>query len=707
MLAGRPHEALELYRAALSKDDDLAKEPEFQAKLRTAESRAAHREGLAAAGRKDWAAAVDALNRSLSTDPGFSRAVRSLQEVRVDAARDLHRQALGLADEGRLNEAIEHLRRALEFHPDNADARDALDSVSAAKARRADEAVGDYQDGRSLAGEKRWLRAADRYERAIRLNRNHLPSRAALHEARSALARARGLREEARTLSGQKRLERAADTFRSALDVWPFFDAARSDLRQTVARRERARQALERARKLASGRQWDSAVAAAEQSVDIFPFDPAATSLLATASAEAAEAHWQEGDRLLSAGDLPAAEREFRSALSYVPDMQRAKDGLAAVSGAHGERAASANRWGAAMLWYMEAAEHSPVGGYAARAEQARGHVLRRIAFSAVVEIATRDGVGSHDLESAVSTGLAGRPGFLTLADRGEYRALIEATSFGTRLEEVRRERHKHRYAVQQEVVNPRLRLLADRVARERRELARLIERFNGPCRTCGGDGWRNCPVCRGSGKVGEDRTCRRCGGKGVVWCYACDGSGRQREITKEHIARQRRGVQRAVRGLRLAPRTVIATVWADWPYDEVTVRKTADLTVEVNVRDAEGHTTGRAVVMDASADAEDRTHENPNPAVGVAPDPLELPADADLRREAVRALGPRAGAEAIRALLRARVKSIEGTVNRLARSGDADDAIEAGVDVALTLEPVDSGQSRAVLADLRGSLRP
>ncbi|MFP4057384.1 MAG: hypothetical protein ACLF0G_10995 [Candidatus Brocadiia bacterium] len=760
MLASRPADAARSYLKALDVAPHLARDPDFVAKLNRAQCLAHYQLAHQMADEGRWDEAIRAFNDSIQADPSFQKATQDLQWAKAQAAKAHHKKALELADQGKLNQAILELNKALELDPQNLDARDALDSIEQKKKINKSRSQNLYEKALALEKDKRLGQMAQTLEVALGANRNHIPARVARWRARTALAQARDHAARGKSLLAEKRLDRAQRQLREALRIWPFYDDAKALLAQAVDQRQKAEQTYRQAVELANDERWDDAVATAARALDLFPYHDGANALLREAKEEAAAAHCRRGRDLLERRQLEAAESAFLRALGYLPAMGEARDGLARADALRGLEAQRDGLWGNAMLWYLQAAEHADKAEYRQRLEAARAQVFDRARFALRLEV--QDAVGgtwsaADALRSGITTQLSrASPELLSILPQGAraspptYGARVELVGLEVDTGLVASDQRAHDYTVAREVPNPRLPRLHHLLLAAQRELAAARREFHRPCPACHGSGRRPCPVChargwrpcqycdasgkqpcrtckgkrrvggkpcpacRGSGTreceaCGGDgrRTCTTCRGRTWVECKRCHGTGRGGSVTRHDLQRAERQVVGLRHRLSREPETVVAECPAQWPYVVHTYRKSGAAEARLFLTQPGTGTIVRRERATRSVVHEDRTIENPNPEIGLGPDPLELPSDLAVRQWLLDAVAPEAASKLLDAVYAARTAHLRARAETLSRQGDDPQAVETLVDLARTLEDVDREQARALVARLKDAMRP
>ncbi len=756
MLDNRPAEALQHYRNALRRDEDLAGDAEFQARMRAAKCRAAYAEGQRLAAQGRWEQAIAEYQESLSIDPTFARAASALAVVRQAASKAQYGEAIRWADQGDLTRAGEHLTKALEHWPDNADAAEALASLSGTYSREDGGATTLLAQARELMEQRTWPRAADLLAQAKAANKNLLPARAGLHECKQQMDRAATLLNQGRRLLAQRKLDDAIGSFESALAIWPGLQAARADLSRAEALRQQAEQLHALATAHAARGEWDQTVAATEQALAVYPSHAEALALRLRARREAAEAHCRAGNEYLANDNFAAAEREFRAAAVSYPGWQPARTGLGRVNTIRGDQAASQGLPGSAMLWYLAAREHQPTAQGAAL-RRARAKVLDRVGFSLAVDL--RPGPYSQ----AATTGdmraelmrdvFTVKPAFVDVlparrGDQADYVAVVEVDDVGINTDLVRREHRTAGFTVLSEMPNPAIPQLRARLRGVQRELNELRRKADHKCDACDGEGKTKCPRCKGTGKIvetrpapkrkaagpqprqgekvapttteararqprrrnddqkappsREDKPCPRCKGKGTLPCKPCGGTGRMQHAMKDRIARKQAEAERIRRELRRTPNLIRQHIPAVWEYAVCRYEKTGTVAVRVSIRDQAGRVVARDIPVRASVSFDDTAVENPNARIGVRADDLDLPTDSRVLRAAVQAVAGKAARAALRAAIQSEARACREHIDALSGAGRTAEWIEASVELALLIEPIDAGESAHMLRRLR-----
>ena len=187
--AGNPEIAWEYYRRALSRNPELGADPLFAANMKRAAYESAVVRGRKLAGERNWDAAIAEFSKALEVDPNGAVASRELQKTRLAAAEDAYNAAVSLADAGNADEARNRLRRCLEFNPAAERARRALAAMDAPGEAGTPAAREAYARGLEAARNRRWDAAQAEFDRAVRSDETHFPSRLERRRALETLAR--------------------------------------------------------------------------------------------------------------------------------------------------------------------------------------------------------------------------------------------------------------------------------------------------------------------------------------------------------------------------------------------------------------------------------------------------------------------------------------------------------------------------------------
>lgn len=643
---GRYAEAVRCFEDALAREPKLGEHPQFMSRLSRARAYAAEEAGrrLAAAGR--WEEAARRFHAALAILPDLDAARRGRDRALREAARARHARALEAADRGDLAAARADLEHARTLDPSNRDVPAALASLEA-PADADSPAAAPYRDGLAHAAQQHWGEALAAFRRAVRADPNHLPARAERHRAAGQLTRAREVHAEAARLLRARNLDRAVAAARRALDVWPTFAEAEATLEQATARRAEADAAHRRATEaFRDGRRRD-------------------------------------------------AVREAEAALALFPAHAGAREVLARAVHALGREALRAGRPGAALLWFLDACAYGADPAYDRARREAEAQVRDRVTVRLGVGEARSDvgAAAAARLRDGVLAALASRaPDLVHLADPGAdpppaYTANLRLRELRVRTQPVAAHPHVHAYTVAREGPNPEVVRLRRLLLVERGRLARLRQAWHRPC-----------PVCGGTGRHGK-----RPGGPRA--CPRCRGTGRCGDVDKHDLERQARRVRHLEHDLVHTPALVTEHVPAEWAYTVEDHEKTARAVAAVGVRRADGARLADETV-ERAVRHEDRTILNPNPTVGLAPDPLQFPADAALEEAALAEASPAVAERILATVTEDFEATVRAAAERFRREGKTAEAMEVRVDLAVWLQGRGKAGGKRLLADLRTEQR-
>jgi hypothetical protein len=504
----------------------------------------------------------------------------------------------------------------------------------------------------------------------------------------------------------QNRLDEAIEKLQMALTLWPGYPEAKELLEQAQARRGQAQEYYDKAAVLAKAGKWDDAIAAVNAATGFYPGLRGAKDLLADIKRRAAEAHAASAAAVAAGGDLPAA-----------------REGLARVAAAWSDDLAAKGRWGAALVWAVEAADLAPdKPAYADRLRAARQRVIDRVRFSLgpEPEAGAMPSPATADLRAALWRRLAEtRPEFLTVTGAAapgaaaDYAASAEVTALDVRSGVARTENRTQRYTVSREEPNPAHATLRNQLDSATITLQQMRSEYNTPCMYCGGRGWFICRACGGTGVAPGSMPpapCPLCS----IWparpgwqrCSRCGGDGRAGNVSIIDLRRQEAEVARLQDALARTPAVIVKQVPADWPYTIEFHEKTGSLEAALRVVDGR---TGRVVRSDAlrrTRRAEDTGVQNANPGIGLAAKSPKLPDDETVRRGLVDEAAAEAAGRVLAAAVAARAAARQAESDRLLADGKVAEAVEAGAEAAILREAVEPGPARLLMHALRDRLR-
>lgn len=644
--AGRYAEAVRCFEDALDRKPELGEDPQFLSRLARARAYAAEEAGRRLAAAGNWEEAAERYDAALAVLPDLAEARRARDRALREAARARHARALQAADEGNLDAARADLQRARTLDPANRDVTAALASLDA-PADVDSPAAALYREGLADAGQRHWGEALATFRRAVRADANHLPARAERHRAEREVTRAREIHAEAVRLLNARSLDRAIATARRALDAWPTFPEAQSTLDQAVALR-----------------------------------------------AEAHAAH-SRADAAFRDGRPRDAVREAEAALSIFPAHAGARDVLARSAHALGQEAMQAGRPGSALLWFLDAGDYGTDPAYDRARRNAETQVRGRVTVRLAVGEARSDvgAAAAGRLRDGVLATLPSQaPDLVQLTSAGAepppaYTADLRLRELQVRTQPVAAHQRVHAYTVAREVPNPEIIRLRRLLLVERERLARLRRAWQRPC-----------PVCGGTGRHGR-------GPGGPRACPHCRGTGRAGDVDRHDVERQARRVRRIEHDLARTPPTAVEHVPAEWAYTVEDHEKTARALAAVGVRRAGGvrlldETVERAVRH------EDRTIVNPNPTVGLAPDPLRFPADGALEEAALAETAPAVAERILDAVTEDFEATVRAAAEHFRNEGKTAETLEVRVDLAVWLQSRGKAEGKRLLADLRAAQR-
>ena len=225
-------------------------------------------------------------------------------------------------------------------------------------------------------------------------------------------------------------------------------------------------------------------------------------------------------------------------------------------------------------------------------------------------------------------------------------------------------------------------------------------------CSTCGGAGFVNidCSACSGSGFiviVGGRHSCGHCDGRGSIFCGSCGGggfltcghcggAGRYSTVSIADLRNAEDRVEHLRRELRNAPDTVQQPYTAYWPYTLHEHRKTGSLRASLALRTAAGGTVLDQQSLDRNAAHDDRTIDNANPGIGLNEDGLSLPSDDAVRQQLLADAARDAAGRIIATAAAARRETLLGEARKLEGKDAPDQALESRIAAALIARATD-----------------
>ena len=709
MSANRPGGAVRFYEKAIGKKPNLVNNKKFMTKLQRANCLAAYEEGQALASKGQWDQAVGRFSDSLKIDPEFSKARTALRYARQQAAIVHHKEAISNADNGNLRGASSELRLALQMDPNNTDVQTALGSLGATRTSPAQNA---YELAKEMQKERKWLRAAEVLSEAVKQHPNDILCRVELYGSRRQLEQAKKLRTEGIQLGRERRLDKAMATLVQAKGIWPFIEQVDEPLAKARAERDQAEEFYRQATALAEKSDWPAVIEKAQAGLAVFPFHEGIIAVLAQAKHQTAQKHLQEGRSLLKEGQSPEADRAFYKALEYVPDMSQAQQGVAEIAFQRGSKAEQAGLWGEALVWYTEAIDHHDTDQYQRQKAAMREKIVERIGYSLAVEVTDghrRVSADAATLQSKVLDIIARKSPEYLWAESGhehgswgDYQASLDIREFDVDSRIIRSDNRVHNYTIYQDVPNPEIPRILGRLESARQRLRRMRHQVNQPCYACQGKGKVKCSACSGKGKS----DCPRCHGSGQVNCGKCRGSGRNPDVDHKDVRRQERKVQGLEGELRRTPSTISQGFRAQWPYTVEHHEKKGVTEVGISIADTSTAEVFHRDAIGKRDEHRDSTIQNPNPSIGLKPNDLNLPADAEVRRRLMDQIALQGSSRVLKAVINKRIAETHAKIDHLRQEQKDAQALEAEADLASLLGARDPKAAAEIINRLRAELR-
>jgi tetratricopeptide (TPR) repeat protein len=531
---------------------------------------------------------------------------------------------------------------------------------------------------------------------------------------------ARKLCFDGRWLLIQNRLDEAIDRLQLAVAVDPRYEEAVQLLAQARTRRAEAQKCYDAAVALAKQGQWDEALRQAQAALGPFPAYPQAKALVPDLKRQATEALLAAGQALVAAGNLGGAEAVLGQAMGYAADPAPVHEALGRVDFLRGKAAAARGAWGAAFLWFSEAAEFSPTRGeYKDPLRAARTAVIQRVQFSLALDrTAPLSAAGALLRDATWKRLVAARPDFLALAGAQEwagqasFTAAVDVASLDVKELPARTENKTLAYKTVVEERNPDYDRTLDQLSAARDYLARLAQDYNAACPYCLGYGWVRCRYCGGTGMKPTPPpgtpcpVCALSGRPGWLPCPYCGGAGHGTVAQGQAITRTQRDITSLQTGLARLPATVSKPVTGEWPYAVQIAEKTGTLAGGLRVI---AGAAGQAVAVEAVRCIkrfESSTILNPRPEIGLKAAAAVLPTDEVVRQAVLEDAAAETAEKILAAALGARAATLQTTFQKLLADGKTGLAIEMGADAAVIKEAIGKEEAARLKAFLRDRMR-
>jgi hypothetical protein len=384
-----------------------------------------------------------------------------------------------------------------------------------------------------------------------------------------------------------------------------------------------------------------------------------------------------------------------------------------------------------------------------------RAKVLERVRFGLAYTVGTVRGFATAEsarLGKGVATHLAGTrseamsvvPAQAQLA-MPVYKAEVKLSRVNVETKLVKSVAQSYEHTVHRPVPNPEIPKLQDALIVAERELRRLERDYHRPCHVCAGrlrircpdckgrgrvrcgyckgsgtqpcrrckgrkviKGGAVCPACNGTGKRHCEacngrgwRTCRRCDGRGRCRCPHCRGTGLDGLVSDLELEHAEDRVDAIRRELTAQPLTVMAPFSEQWPYriHFHEKRGTADAVVQV-LHPQTGQVLVSEPVRQTSV-SKDAVIENANPSIGLQPNELTLPSDAETRTWLIDHLAAAVAKTLRTTVANAQASAAKARAQQLSAEGKAAESVEALVDLARLIEEPKPRGAATILARL------
>ncbi len=237
------------------------------------------------------------------------------------------------------------------------------------------------------------------------------------------------------------------------------------------------------------------------------------------------------------------------------------------------------------------------------------------------------------------------------------------------------------------------------------------------PCSHCRGRGTRHetCGTCRGArtvavrghaGRCGHcggrgQSDCDRCGRRGHLSCDQCRGTGRHDSGRSTKLNDAQHEVQHIQHRLARTPTVVRHPHDTYWSYTVQRHRKIGRVKVRLSLHDAAGKELVTPETIKGGVVHEDEAVDRPNPAIGLAEDPLTLPSDERMIEQVLDGAARNITLKLLQHVTQAHADALRDEARRLEQQGERAGAVEAKVAAALVLEGIDPAGTQRTLRRL------
>jgi hypothetical protein len=150
----------------------------------------------------------------------------------------------------------------------------------------------------------------------------------------------------------------------------------------------------------------------------------------------------------------------------------------------------------------------------------------------------------------------------------------------------------------------------------------------------------------------------------------------------------------------------IVRNVPADWSYSVEYHEKSGVMEYTLRIVSAESGRNIASETLRRDKRYQDTTVQNANPGIGLAADPLKLPADEEIRLTLLDEASVEAANRTIAVTAAARAAQRQAESQRLMSEGHTVEAMEATADAAILKEAVAKGQGMVLVGALRDRLR-
>lgn len=609
-----PIEARRYFELALARKPDLYNDPVFMEKLRVSRRGARMAEGDAARAREDWLAAVTFYQQSLTYETGYQPAVTAIERTRRIGRQALYDGALQAADRKDVKTARLKLSQALQLVPGDTLSSRAQLSLDAPEKELSPRSLEDYRAAAAAAAAKRWHEAEGKYTAVKGAAPWHLPARMGKTEAREEITQADQIASQAQEMFNRKAIPQTRQLLVELNTIYPTHPEYGRILAAVESVEADVAALLREAGNLINQKKYDQSIELCEQALFLYPAHPDAREIQETAEKKAADSHLIQAGIYFGQKKYSLAAKSYHRVFDYPFRHNDAREGLALISKEIAMESNRSQKPASALLWALHAETYRQGTISTDAMQKLRWQIMSRYPLNMSVSVTAIDRFSGEasSLEDRLE------PGMMRMTDVPDgYMVAIDVLDVVAETSRIRVEELTQPYDVSVEVDNPAWYQLRDRVNHQSayykrtnhmfQERRRAVERYE---------------------KIADPQNPKQMNKLRHLRQQARDAD-RDMRVQADRLG----DLQRRFR--RTYPRTTVLERHF-WNYRRETTRRTVAMKTRMTIYDPANRARANPRMFESVQVAEDVLIVNPNPEVGVNPDPLELPMVADMRAAAV-----------------------------------------------------------------------